>query len=142
MARHLTAVADFLRRAPAVQLTLAAVPGRPDLESLRAQELTARLQQRQRERRLPDFAAAVGAEFAERYPGVKPPPADDQLARLRADEPVPDARLADLLEHRLAAVRETLLRTEGLPESRLATPEGAAPPPAEGDGRVEFRVGQ
>ena len=142
MARHLTAVADFLRRAPGVRLTLAPMPGRADLDSLRAQELTARLQKRQREARLPDFAAAVAAEFAERFPGVKPPAADERLARLRADEPVSDERVAELLARRLGAVREDLVRTEGVPEGRLAVAESTAPPAADGDGRVEFRVGQ
>jgi hypothetical protein len=142
MAKHLTAVADFLRRAPGVRLTLAPTPGRADLDSLRAQELTARLQQRQREARLPDFAAAVAAEFAERFPGVKPPAADEQLARLRAEEPLSDERVAELLARRLGAVREDLVRAEGVPEGRLAVAEGEAPPAADGDGRVEFRVGQ
>ena len=142
MAKHLTAVADFLRRAPGVRLTLAPTPGRADLDSLRAQELTARLQQRQREARLPDFAAAVAAEFAERFPGVKPPAADEQLARLRAEEPLSDERVAELLARRLGAVREDLVRAEGVAEGRLAVAEGAAPPAADGDGRVEFRVGQ
>jgi len=142
MTRHLTAVADFMRRAPGVRLTLAPVPASADLDSLRAQETTARLQQRQREKGLPTFAAAVAAEFTERFPGVKPPAADEQLARLRAEEPVPEALVAELMGRRVAVVRDGLVRTEGLPENRLVAPEGTAPPPAEGDGRVEFRVGQ
>ena len=142
MAKHLTAVADFLRRAPAVRLTLAPVPARADVDSLRAQELTARLQERQRERKLPNFAAAVSAEFAEKFPGVKPPAADEQLARLRAEEPVPDARVTELLGRRIAVVRDDLVRAEGVTEGRLLAADGAAPPPADGEGRVEFRVGQ
>ncbi|HTO13898.1 MAG TPA: DUF748 domain-containing protein [Candidatus Binatia bacterium] len=142
MTRHLTAVADFLRRAPAVRLTLAPVPARTDVESLRGQELTVRLQERQRQKGLPDFAAAVAAEFAERFPGVKPPAADEQLARLRAEEPVPEGRVTELLGRRLAVVRDDLVRAEGVPEGRLLAAEGAAPPPADGEGRVEFRVGQ
>ncbi len=142
MARHLTAVADFLRRAPAVRLTLATLAGPADLDSLRGQELTARLQKRQRERGLPDFAAAVAAEFAERFPGEAPPAPDAQLARLRPREPVPAAALAALLGHRLAFVREALVKTEGVPETRLAVDEAAAPAAASGEGRVEFRIGQ
>ena len=142
MAKHLTAVADFLRRAPAVRLTLAPVPARADVDSLRAQELTARLQERQRERKLPNFAAAVSAEFAEKFPGVKPPAADEQLARLRAEEPVPDARVTELLGRRIAVVRDDLVRAEGVTEGRLLAADGAAPPPADGEGRVEFRIGQ
>ena len=143
MAKHLTAVADFLRRAPAVKLTLAPVPARADVESLRAQELTARLQERQRAKALPDFAAAVAAEFAEKHPDVKPlPAADEQLARLRAEEPVPDARVSELLGRRLTVVRDGLARTEGIPDGRLLAADGAAPSPADGEGRVEFRIGQ
>ena len=67
MQRHLTSVADFLRRAPAVVLTLAPVLSTPDVESLRGQEVTIRLQQVQRERNLKDFPAAVSAEFTERF---------------------------------------------------------------------------
>jgi uncharacterized protein DUF748 len=142
MAKHLTAVADFLRRAPAVRLTLAPLASRADLESLRAQELTARLQARQREAGLPDFAVVVAAEFARRFPGVQPPAPDEQLARLRTEEPVPEPRVAELLAHRLAAVRDGLVTGEGVPEGRLLAGEGAPPAPAEGDGRVDFRVGQ
>jgi hypothetical protein len=142
MTRHLTAVADFMRRAPGVRLTLAPVPAQADLDSLRAQETTARLQQRQREKGLPNFAAAVAAEFTERFPGVKPPAPDEQLARLRAEEPVPEALVAELMGRRITVVRDGLVRTEGVPEGRLVPAEGAAPPPAEGEGRVEFRVGQ
>lgn len=142
MARHLTSVADFLRRAPGVRLTLASVPSAGDVESLRAQELTARLQQRQREKGLPDFAAAAAAEFGERFPGVKPPPPDEQLTRLRAEESLPDERMADLLARRAGVVRDGLVRAEGVPEARLLPAEGAAPAPGDGEGRVEFRVGQ
>jgi len=141
MARHLTGVADFLKRAPGVRLTLAPVPSAADLESLRAQELTARLQAKQRAKGL-DFAVAVAAEFAERFPGVNPPVADEQLARLRAEEPLADGRVAELLARRTGVVRDGLVRAEGVPEARLVAAEGAVPAPAEGEGRVEFRIGQ
>jgi hypothetical protein len=142
MAKHLTNVADFLRRAPAVRLTLAPVPARADLDSLRAQELTARLQERQRVKKLPDFAAAVAGEFADKFPGVKPPAADEQLAKLRAEEPVPDGRVTELLGRRVAIVRDGLVRGEGIPDGRLLAADGAAPAPGDGEGRVEFRIGQ
>ena len=140
---HLTSVADFLRRAPGVPLTLAPVPVAADVDSLRAQELTARLQQRQREKGLPDFAAAVAAEFTERFPDTKAPASDEQLARLREAESVPDARVGELPARRLAVVRDGLVRAEGVPETRVLAGVGAPPPPAaEGEGRVEFRLGQ
>jgi len=141
MARHLTGVADFLKRAPGVRLTLAPVPSAADLDSLRAQELTARLQAKQRAKGL-DFAVAVAAEFAERFPGVNPPVADEQLARLRAEEPLSEGRVAELLARRTTVVRDELVRAEGVPDARLVAAEGAVPAPAEGEGRVEFRIGQ
>jgi hypothetical protein len=142
MQKHLTSVGDFLRRAPAVVLTLAPVPSTPDVESLRGQEVTIRLQQVQREKNLKDFPAAVTAEFTERFPGVAPPKSpEDQLAKLREEQPVPEARVNDLLARRVAAIRDALSRTEGVPEKRLAVDEAAPPAPADGEGRVEFRVG-
>ena len=159
MDQHLTKVADFMRRAPAIRLTLAPHPGAADVESLKGQELNARLQQRQREKGLKDFPAAVAAEFREKFPDVKPlPPPDDQLTRLREAEALPTARLSDLLARRVAAVRDALTKAEGIPETRLkadeaapapaaspaatASPVATAPPAPAGDPRVEFRIGQ
>jgi Domain of Unknown Function (DUF748) len=143
MDQHLTKVADFMRHAPAIRLTLAGQPGATDIESLKGQELNARLQARQREKKLKDFPAAVAAEFGEKFPEVKPlPPPDDQLTRLREAEAVPAERLNDLLTRRVAAVREVLTKTEGIPEARLKADEPATPPAPTGDPRVEFRIGQ
>ena len=157
MDQHLTKVADFMRRAPGIRLTLAPQPGATDVESLKGQELNARLQQRQREKGLKDFPAAVAAEFLEKFPDVKPlPPPDDQLTRLREAEALPPERLSDLLARRVAAVRDALTKAEGIPETRLkadeaapaASPAGTASPAATaplapaGDPRVEFRIGQ
>jgi hypothetical protein len=153
MDQHLTKVADFMRRAPGIRLTLAAQAGTTDLESLKGQELNARLQARQRDKKLKDFPAAVASEFSERFPDVKPlPPPDDQLTRLREAETVPAERLNDLLTRRVAAIRDALTKTEGIPETRLKEEEApaasaaptataTAPAPA-GDPRVEFRIGQ
>ena len=157
MDQHLTKVADFMRRAPAIRLTLAAQPGASDVDSLKGQELNARLQARQREKKLKDFPAAVTAEFKEKFPDVKPLlPPDDQLTRLREAEALTPERLSDLLTRRVAAVRDVLTKAEGIPEARLKSDEAAAapaaspgaaptpaPPPAPaGDPRVEFRIGQ
>jgi hypothetical protein len=83
---------------------------------------------------------------------VKPlPPPDDQLTRLREAENVPAEKLSDLLTRRVAAVRDALTKTEGIPEARLkeeeapaasAAPSATAPPAPSGDPRVEFRIGQ
>ena len=159
MDQHLTKVADFMRRAPGIRLTLAPHPGAADVESLKGQELNARLQQRQREKGLKDFRSVVAAEFLEKFPEVKPlPPPDDQLTRLREAEALPPERLSDLLARRVAAVRDALTKAEGIPETRLkadetapapaaspaetAPPVATAPPAPAGDPRVEFRIGQ
>jgi len=162
MEEHLTKVADFLRRAPAIRLTLTPVVVPADVESLKGQELTARIQARQREAKLPDFAAAVAAEYKARFapppaqgtPATRPPtsatppaqgappPPDAQLARLREVEPVPEAKVAELLARRLVVVRDGLVKDQGIPEGRLASAEPAAEPPSTGDGRVEFKIGQ
>ena len=89
----------------------------------------------------------------EQKPDVKPlPPPDDQLTRLREAESIPAERLNDLLTRRVAAIREALTKTEGIPETRLkeeeapaasAAPTATAPAPAPaGEPRVEFRIGQ
>jgi uncharacterized protein involved in outer membrane biogenesis len=157
MASHLTRVADFLRRAPYVKLDLVPVVTASDLESLKGQELTARLQKLQRDRRLSGFAAAVATAARERglatarpglpspapasAPGAPPAPApEDLLARLRELEPVPEDRVRELLDRRLAAAREALVRDEGIPGDRLEAKPPDVRPDEPGPGRVEFSI--
>ncbi len=145
MEQHLTKVADFLRRAPAIRLALTPTAGAADLEALKGQELTARLQARQREAKLPDFAAAVAAEFKVRFPSVPgsaPPPPDAQLARLREAEVVPDEKVVELLARRVTVVRDGLVKDQGIPEARLPAVESSAAAPPAGVGRVEFQIVQ
>jgi Domain of Unknown Function (DUF748) len=145
MEQHLIKVADFLRRAPAIRLSLTPVASPADVENLKGQELTARLQARQRERKLPDFAAAVAAEYKERFPGAPgapPPPPDAQLAQLREAETVPEGKVAELLARRVAVVRDGLVKDQGIPEARLPSAEPSAAAPPAGVGRVEFQIVQ
>jgi hypothetical protein len=186
MDEHLVKVADFLRRAPAIKLTLTPVVVPADVDNLKGQELTARIQARQREAKLADFAAAVAAEYKARFappaadgpgraaatpasappatsapattpPATSPVPAtppanaqpplpspDEQLAKLRELEPVPEEKVTELRARRLAVVREGLMKDQGIPEGRLTPEAEAAAPatPATGDGRVEFKIGQ
>ena len=100
------------------------------------------MQARQREKKLPDFPAAVAAEFRERFPGVPLPAPDAQLAKLREGQTVAPEALTELLARRLAAVRDGLVKGEGIPETRLRDAGPNDPPPAAGEGRVEFRIGQ
>ena len=55
---------------------------------------------------------------------------------------MPPERLTELLARRLAAVRDTLVKAEGIPDTRLRGADPADPPPAAGKGRVEFRIAQ
>jgi hypothetical protein len=138
---HLTKVADFLRRSPAIKLTLAPLTTPADADSLREQELAARVQRVQREAKLPDPAAAIAAEFARVFPGEAPPKTtEERLARLRMREPVPTAAVSELATRRLETVRQALAEKEGIPPARLVT--GDAGNAATGDGRVEFKIGQ
>jgi uncharacterized protein involved in outer membrane biogenesis len=140
MQRHLASVADFLRRSPLVNLAVTAVTSPRDADTVKDQELTARLQARQRAGGLPTFAAAVAAAFTERFPDVRPaPPSERQLEMLREKEPPSPERLAALSARRIAVVRETLAQAEGIPARRLPDGTGGAAAPP-GEGRVEFAI--
>jgi len=138
---HLTKVADFMRRAPAIKLTLAPVTTAAHTESLRGQELSARLQRVQREAKLDDLTAAVAAEYARVFPGEPPPKTtEERLARLREREPVSPEAVGQLAARRVEAIRDALTAKEGIPPARLVA--GDATTATTGDGRVEFKIGQ
>jgi len=144
MAKHLTDVAGFLKKAPMIKFALAPVAAPRDMESLKAQEVTLKVLRLQKERGLADFNAAVAAVFKAELPGVKPPESGEaQLAALREREPLPDAQMNELLERRVAAVREALTKTEGIPAERLV-PGPAQPPSSDeaAEGRIEFQIEQ
>jgi uncharacterized protein involved in outer membrane biogenesis len=141
MEGELLRAADFLRGSPGAGLSLVPVATREDLEALKAQELTERIEGLRRERGLADSAAAVAAYFEERLPGTPPPPAaDEQLAQLRAREPAPEARVSALLERRVEVVREALSGQEGIQPERLVPGAPATAADAPGFGRVQFVV--
>src|SRR5881409_313640 len=144
MSKHLAEVAGFLKKAPMIKLALAPVAAPRDVESLKAQEVTLRIQRLQNERKLPDFDAAVAAAFKEQLPGVTPPKSGEELlAALREREPLSEARMSELLERRVAAVRDALVKTEGVPAERLlpgTAPASSSDEPAEG--RIELQIEQ
>jgi hypothetical protein len=152
MEDHLLRVADVLRRAPYVNLVLTSVPSPADVEALKNDAVTARLEALRKERKLPDAASAVAAYYEEQLPAVPiPSTVEEQVALLREREPAPDASLADLGRRRVGATRERLVTIEGIPAARMAGEDAvrAAPPgpgstrpttePA-GEGRVEFAI--
>ena len=141
MEQHLTKVADFLRGAPQIKLAMAPVGAPRDLESLRAQEVTLRIQRLQQERGLPDFAAAVAVAFKEKFPDVAPPKTEEaQLALLKEREPAPDGRMQELQARRLEAVRATLSSTQGIPADRLVPGSPRAATDTDAEGRVELTI--
>jgi Domain of Unknown Function (DUF748) len=152
MEDHLLRVADVLRRAPFVNLALTSVPSPADVDALKNDAMTARLQEFQKERDVADPAVALAAFYKERLPDVPlPGTVEEQLALLRTREPTPDAMLIDLGRRRGEATRERLITGEGIPVARLAAgdaaraaspgagPAGPTPDPA-GEGRVEFAI--
>ncbi|HEX2501386.1 MAG TPA: DUF748 domain-containing protein [Methylomirabilota bacterium] len=152
MEEHLLRVADFLRQLPFVNLALAPVPGPGDAAALKGEAVAAALEAFRKERGAPDAAAVLADYYKSRLPDVPfPPTVEEQMALLREREPAPDALLADLGRRRVAATRERLQETEGIPETRLtvsadlpvATPASAppaSPPELPGGGRVEFAI--
>jgi hypothetical protein len=141
MEQHLTKVADFLRGTPHIKLGMAPVGAPRDVESLRAQEVTLRIQRLQAERGLPDFAAAVAVAFKEQLPEVTPPKTEEeQLAVLKEREPAPDARMQELQARRLEAVRATLSSAQGIPADRLVGGSARAAADAAAEGRVELTI--
>jgi hypothetical protein len=141
MEQHLTKVADFLRGAPNIKLAMAPVGAPRDLESLRAQEVTLRIQRLQQERGLRDFAAAVAVAFKEKFPDATPPKTEEeQLAMLKDREPAPDGRMQELQARRVEAVRTTLSSAQGIPEDRLVPGSARAATEVDAEGRVELTV--
>jgi uncharacterized protein involved in outer membrane biogenesis len=141
MEQHLTKVADFLRGAPQVKLAMAPVAAPRDAESLRAQEVTLRIQRLQAERGLPNFAAAVAAAFKEQLPDVaRPKTEEEQLSLLKEREPAPDARMQELQTRRLEAVRTAISTAQGIPPDRLLPGSPRASTDAATEGRVELTI--
>jgi outer membrane protein OmpA-like peptidoglycan-associated protein len=144
MNKHLTEVAGFLHQTPMIKVSLTPVAAPRDLESLKEQEVTLRVQRLQKQRNLPDFSAAVAAAFKEELPGVTPPQSGEaQLAALREREPAPDALMNELLERRAAAVRDALVKNEGIAAERLILGAAQAQSTEEvTEGRIEFQIEQ
>jgi hypothetical protein len=139
-AAHLQRVADFLRSRPYVRLTLEPVVGEDDLEALRVQEVTARIQQRQRADGL-DFTAAARQAWAES--GQAPPVPEDPQDVVRAlatREPTPTEAARRLAERRLSVTRTHLVDAAGIQRERLLGAPGAASLEAADRGRVEFEL--
>jgi len=141
MEGHLDRVGEFLRKTPFVNLTLVPVATARDVESLKAQELTAKIQRIQRERGVPNYARAVGIYYRDQgIEGPVPATAEEQLVVLQAREVVSEVRVKEMLDRRAGATRDLLMKAEGVPAERLRPGEARMLPAEPGDGRVEFAV--
>jgi uncharacterized protein involved in outer membrane biogenesis len=135
--RQTVRVADFLRKAPYVGLTLTSVTSPADVEALKERAVTERIEKFQKEQGIADLSIAVRRYFQVVVRDAQlPVKLEDQLVLLRRREPHPAARLEELRQRRLDTTRERLAKVEGIQETRLqVAPEkpaaGAAPvPPA------------
>jgi hypothetical protein len=131
--RQTVRVADFLRRAPYVGLTLASVTTPADVEALKERAVAERLEKFQAEQKITDQAAALRRYFQVIVRDAQlPMKVEDQLLLLRRREPEPTERLAELRQRRLDVTRERLAKVEGIPEARLQVAPDGAPAAAAG----------
>ncbi|HEU5191132.1 MAG TPA: DUF748 domain-containing protein [Methylomirabilota bacterium] len=141
MEGHLNRVAQFLRDTPAVSLSLSPVATAKDFDRLRGQEVTARIQKMQRERGIADYPTAVGIYYlAQNIPGEVPKSADEQLKVLQEHEQLPEERIKELLDRRVAATKDRLVKTENVVSDRLLPGEPHVAPADTGDGRIDFAI--
>jgi len=139
--QQLLRVADFMRQTPYVSLTLNPAVAPADLDTLKAEAVAAKVQQFAKERGLSEQVMAIRGYFAVRLPGEKlPPTPDDQLKLLRDREPVPEPKVKELVEARVAVTRERMVKSEGIQEKRL--PVGETKRATAGEGRIEFAIGE
>jgi len=142
MEQHLLRVADFMRRTPYVTLTMHPVVAPADLEALKSTEVAARLQQFAKEKGISDPPKILAAYFKEKMPDEKPPKAvEEQLRLLREREAVPDAKVKEMQEQRVAVTKERLVKKEGIQDKRLIPGEANKAPSGAAEGMVEFTVG-
>jgi len=142
--RQLQRVADFLRGAPYVKMAIEPVVSEDDVQSLKTQEVVARIQRVQRERALTDFPAAAAAVFvdtAANGPAPKTPKTSDEIiAVLREREPSPDEAIRRLAARRTEAARRTLVDAAGIEPARLQERPVAESVGDKGKGRVQFEL--
>jgi hypothetical protein len=133
-------VADFLRAAPFVRLERRPVVGDDDLRELRVRAVTARIRELQRERGLESDLEAAVELYWQRFPARDLPWSMEEIVTALAEAaPPPEDAARALAARRLAATRETLIRSAGIEPGRLVTAESPALG-GPGAGRVEFEL--
>jgi hypothetical protein len=139
--RHLQRVADFLRASPFVGLELRSAVSRADLQHLKSEALSVRIQKFQDAQALEGLATATRRLFRAEYPNQYPPDDLDALLEvLRDREPAPSGTIEQLRRRRIEAVRQRLAEAAGVERERLL----AGPPPEisgpDQSGRVQFEL--
>lgn len=141
MEQQLRRLGDFMRSSPFVSLGLSAVVSAADLESLKTQEVTARIQRFQREQQIADLAAAAGRMFRQKFPDrAIPKSVEEMVAALRDAEPTPEEAGRKLATRRLEVTRDRLIKVAGLDLKRLEPSEKSPAIPGQGEGRVDFEI--
>jgi hypothetical protein len=141
IARQLQRVADFLREAPYIKLTVRPVVTATDVAALKTQEVTARIQKVQREEKLEDFETAARLTLRRELPNVLMPlKVEEVVAALRDRTVLPPEAPRQLAERRLEAGRRELVARAGIEPERVATEVGRVDPDAPGQGRLEFAL--
>ena len=112
-----------------------------DFERLRGQEVTTKIQRLQRERGIADYPSAVSIYYLmQNLPGPVPKSADEQLKVLQEREQLPEERIKELLDRRVAATRDRLVKTENVVPERLLPGEPRVAASDSGDGRIDFAI--
>jgi len=143
MDEHLQRVGGFLESSPYVKLTLVPIITGSDLSSLKTQEVTARIQQLQREERITEFSAAAARVFRKQFPERPAPKGVEEIvAALRASVPEPEPAARALAARRGEVTKEALQRAAAAPAERLIIGEAVSRPDASGDGSVEVSIAQ
>jgi uncharacterized protein involved in outer membrane biogenesis len=143
MEEHLLRVADFMRQTPYVALTMHPEVVPADVEALKSAEVAAKLQQFGKEKKIGDPPKILVAYFKEKLPDEKPPKTtEEQLQLLREREPVPEAKVKELQERRIAVTKDRLVKSEGIQDKRLVVGEPRKPGAGVTEGGVEFTIGE
>src|SRR5882672_5166286 len=128
MEQHLLRVADFMRQTPYVTLTTHPVVVPADVEALKSAQVAAKLQQFSKEKGIGDPPKILAAYLKEKLPDEKPPKTvEEQLQLLREREPVPEAKVKEMQERRVAVTKERLIKSEGIQDKRLPAGEPKKP---------------
>lgn len=139
--KQLQRVADFLRASPFVKLIIQPAVSAADIATLTTQAVAAAVQRAQRERQLPDFAAAATALFTTAYPNrAVPGSVDEIVAALREREPMPTDEARGLEARRRATTLKALVDEADIESTRLLAPEAPKPLGGPGEARVEFEL--